>query len=158
MITKRWLLCLLGLLLSGCASQPTSQPYYTRLFKGSYDEVWLATLRALSDYPLRISNKDSGRIYTEVINSPYNDLFFTYPEPIELPDRFRYSLKLSFARLADEGEGEITRIRIVKELERYKDFYAGWLPYPSDGLEEKILLYRVEHLLKMDQTLAKEGQ
>ncbi len=91
-------------LLSGCASSPSSAPFETRLYEGAYDEVWLAALKALNDYPLKVSNKDTGRIQSETMNGPYNDLFFSYPEPIELPERFRYALKLNFAKLALEGE------------------------------------------------------
>ena len=47
----------------------------------------------------------------------------------------------------------LTRIRVVKQLERFQDFYTGWVPYPSDGLEEKVILYRMEHLLLMEKTL-----
>ena len=89
----------LFLMLSGCVSKQPSEAFYTRMYEGSYDEVWLATLKALNDYPLKVSNKDSGKIHSEVVNGPYNDLLFTYPDAIELPERFRYSLKFNFAKL-----------------------------------------------------------
>ena len=143
----------------GCASQPQKQaPYQTRLYEGSYDEVWLAALRALADYPLKISNKDSGKIFTEVINGPYNDLMFAYPDQIDLPERYRFSIKLNFARLVSEENKPVTRIRIIKDLEKYRDFYAGWLDYQTDGIEEKIILYRVEHLLQMEKTMSKASE
>jgi uncharacterized membrane protein YgcG len=148
-------ICLV-LLLGGCASTSDhSEPFYTRLYIGKYDDVWLATLKALNDYPLKLSNKDSGKIQSEVVNGPYNDLLFQYPEPIELPERFRYSLKLAFAKLVTEDDQPLTRVRIIKDLERFQDFYTGWLPYPSDGLEEKILLYRIEHILRMQEALSR---
>lgn len=146
----------LGFLLGGCASPSAlPEPYTTRLYMGSYDEVWLAALKALNDYPLKISNKDSGKILTEVISGPYNDLLFTYPESIELPERFRYSLKVNFAKLVSEENKGLTRVRIIKELEKFHDFYTGWISFPSDGLEEKLLLYRIEHILRMEKQLSK---
>lgn len=146
-------------LLLGCASQPTSEPFTTRLYIGTYDDVWLAALKSLNDYPLRVSNKDSGRIATETVNGPYNDLLFAYPSPIEQPERFRYSLKLSFAKLVSEKTNQpLVRVRVIKELEQFQDFYTGWLPYPSDGLEEKILLYRIEQVLGMEKALSKAVQ
>ena len=75
--------------LTGCASERPAEPYQTRLYAGTYDEVWLASLRALNDYPLKLSNKDTGKIQSEVVNGPYNDLLFVHPEPIELPERYR---------------------------------------------------------------------
>lgn len=142
--------------LSGCASTPKTEPFYTRLYAGSYDEVWLATLKALNEYPLKISNKDTGKIQSETVNGPYNDLLFTPAEPINLPERFRYSLKFNFAKLVTDDDRPLTRVRIIKSLERFQDFYTGWIGSSSDGLEEQILLYRIEHILQMDQMLSEQ--
>lgn len=143
--------------LLSCASKPPIEPFYSRLYSATYDEVWTACIKVLNDYPLKISNKDIGKIQTEVVNGPYNELFLTYPEPLEVPERFRYSLKFNFAKLESEDKSPVIRIRIIKELERFQDFYTGWIPYSPDGLEERILLYRVEHTLKMQQQISKAG-
>jgi hypothetical protein len=148
-----WVLGFL-LFISGCASAPRSEPFHTRLYAGTYDEVWLATLKALNEYPLKISNKDTGKIQSETVNGPYNDLLFSPVEPIDLPERFRYSMKFNFAKLTTDDDRPLTRVRIIKALERFQDFYTGWTASGSDGLEEQILLYRIEHILQMDQMLA----
>lgn len=145
------------ILVIGCASTPSTKPFHTRVYDGDYDEVWPATLRALADYPLKITNKDTGVIDSELVNGPYNDLLFAYPERIELPERFRYTLTFNFAKLLSEGDRPLTRIRVIKKLERFQDFYTGWVAYPSDGLEERILLYRVEHVLRMEKMLSKQA-
>ena len=142
-------------LVSCATSGPRSEPYYTRLFNGNFDEVWTSALKALNDYPLKLSNKDAGKIQSEIVNGPYNDLLFTHPETLELPERFRYSIRLNFAKLATEERQPVTRVRIIKELEKFNDFYTGWANLPSDGIEERVLLYRIEHILQMEKTLAK---
>jgi hypothetical protein len=137
-----------------CASTPPrGEPFYTRLFAGNYDEVWLATLKALNDYPLKISNKDTGKIISETVNGPYNELLFTPVEPVDLPERYRYSLRFNFAKLVTDEDRPLTRVRIIKSLERFQDFYSGWTASFSDGIEEQILLYRIEHILQMEQML-----
>lgn len=150
------LICAL-ILLGGCASQTASdEAFRTRIYEGSYDDVWLAALKTLNDYPLRVSNKDSGRIITETVNGPYNELVLTYPGPLEQPERFRYSLKFSFAKLVSEKKNKpLVRVRVIKDLEQFQDFYTGWLGYPSDGIEERVLLYRIEQVLNMERTLTK---
>jgi len=151
---------ILVLVSFGCASKSPDfgdRAFHTRIYLGTYDRVWLAALKALSDYPLKISNKDVGKIETEVINGPYNDLLFKYPDPLGVPERFRYSVKMRFAKLEDEDSEPAVRIRIGKHLEKYRDFYTGWVPGETDGLEEQVLLYRVEHLLRMDAMLSKQG-
>lgn len=139
--------------LGACSSQQAREPFYTRIYEAQYDEVWLSTLKSLNDYPLKVSNKDAGKIQSEIVNGPYNDLLFNYPDPIELPERFRYSLKINFAKLADEADKSIIRVRVIKDLEKFQDFYTGWTPFQSDGLEERVLLYRVEHILRMERAL-----
>jgi hypothetical protein len=147
----------LGMLLTGCSTTRQSEPFYTRLFEGTYDEVWLATLRALNDYPLKVSNKDAGKIQSEVVNGPYNDLLFTFPENIELPERFRYSLRFNFAKLVAENRRPLIRVRVIKDLEQFQDFYTGWTPFTPDGLEERLILYRIEHILKMEKNLSQSN-
>ncbi len=150
------ILLLALLLLSACASrEPRPEPYYTRLYNGNFDEVWTASLKALNDYPLKLSNKDSGKIQSEIVNGPYNDLVFTHPESLELPERFRYSIRLNFAKLTANERQPLTRVRVIKELEKFNDFYTGWTGLPSDGIEERVLLYRIEHILQMEKILAK---
>jgi hypothetical protein len=148
-----------SLIIGGCASKPSTPPFQTRLYVGNYDDVWLAALKSLNDYPLRVSNKDSGRIVTETVNGPYNELVFAFPGQIEQPERFRYSLKLNFAKLTSEQTNQsLVRVRVIKELEQFQDFYTGWLSYPSDGVEERILLYRIEHVLGMEKALNRKMQ
>ncbi len=152
----KFILIIVATIFGGCASKQTAEPYTTRLYSGSYDEVWLATLKALNDYPLKVTAKDSGRLQSEVVNGPYNELLFTYPDAIELPERFRYSLRFNLAKFQSDDAEQVVRVRIVKELERFYDFYTGWVAYPSDGLEEKLLLYRIEHILQMEKHLSKQ--
>jgi hypothetical protein len=115
-------------------------------------------VKALADYPIKISNKDSGKIHTEVVNNPYNELFVTFPEKIDLPERFRYSLKLSIANITEKDDDTLVRIRVTKELEKFHDFYTGWMPYGSDGIEEKLVLYRIQHLIEMEKRFTKQQQ
>ena len=144
----------LAVFLSGCVSKPAGEPFYTRLYVGTYDEVWMAALKALNEYPLKLSNKDSGRIVSEVVNGPYNEVVLTYPDPIELPERFRYSLDFNFAKLVGDDRQPLIRVRVRKGLEKFHDFYTGWLSFPSDGLEERVLLYRIENILRMEKLLS----
>lgn len=157
MTCRSFSFALLGIalvVLGGCASKPAGEPFYTRIYVGTYDEVWLASLKALNEYPLKLSNKDSGRIQSEVVNGPYNEVVLTYPDPIELPERFRYTVDLNFAKLVADDRQPIVRVRIRKALEKFHDFYTGWLGFPSDGLEEKVILYRIEHILQMEKRLS----
>ncbi len=156
-IFRSFLLAIFALSLFGCASTPPSEPFYSRLYVGTYDDVWLAALKALNEYPLKLSNKDTGRIQSEIVNGPYNDLVMAYPGSLELPERYRFSVDFSFAKLVSDDKRPLVRVRVRKALERFQDFYTGWLQYPSDGLEEKVLLYRIEHILRMEKLLSDQS-
>lgn len=157
-LIKFELLFLLIFLMVGCASKRPNQIFYSRIYDEDFESVWDCTLKALTDYPIKLALKDSGRIESELINGPYNELLFTYPDKIEIPERFRFSLSLTFAKLLSSDNKPLTRIRLRKKLERFEDFYTGWINYPSDGLEEKTLLYRIEHLINMEKHLKKVTQ
>ncbi len=149
-----YIFSVLSLVLCSCASKPALEPFKTRIYDGAYEDVWSSALKALSDYPLKLNNKDTGKIQTEVINGPYNDLLFSHPEGIDLPERFRFSMRFNIAKVdEDEEQGPTIRVRVIKDLQRFVDFYTGWVDYPADGVEERLLLYRLEHLLKMEQKL-----
>lgn len=137
----------------GCSAQRPKEPYYTRLYEGTYDDLWGASIAAMRDYPLRFSNKDTGKIQTEIVNGPYNDLVFTYPDPIETPDRFRFSVKAQVAKVGSSKKGDIIRVRLSKDLERHVDFYTGWLPVSPDGIEERIILYRIAQTQEIQRAL-----
>ena len=119
--------------LGACATGRSPEPYQTRLYTAGYDEVWLAALKALNDYPLKISNKDSGKIESEVVNGPYNDLLFVYPEQIELPERYRYSLRLvspSSCRTIIKRSPEFASSRTWKDSTTF--IPGGWRIHRTD--------------------------
>jgi hypothetical protein len=58
--------------------------------------------------------------------------------------------------LETEDSRPLVRVRLIKDLEQFHDFYTGWLAFPSDGLEERLLLYRIEHILKMENQMTKD--
>ncbi len=125
----------------------------THLYSHPFDLVWDQTLAAITDYPLRSTDKDAGRIQTELITGPYNEVFMSLPEPLPLPERYRFTVRISMARLETEDKQPLTRVRVLKNLEQYFNFYVGWRSTPSDDIEEKALLYRIEHLCAMSEYL-----
>ena len=64
MALRKLFLLIPTLWLASCVSTGPIEPYVTRLYTGTYEEVWLAALKALGDYPLKLMSKDSGRIFT----------------------------------------------------------------------------------------------
>ncbi len=122
-----------------------------RVFYANYDVVWKAAHTVLK-YPIAVDNQDNGTIETEYIKAVDGWL---PPEVKENPSSgIRYKLIFSFAKGKADGR-DSTRITIDKKIEVLKNFFAEPESLESDGLEEKILFYRIERELVINEALKK---
>jgi hypothetical protein len=64
----------------------------------------------------------------------------------------RYKLTLTFAKGQTNGR-ESTRVTIDKKMEILRDFFSEPESLESDGLEEKIIFYRIERELIISDAL-----
>jgi hypothetical protein len=68
-----------------------------------------------------------------------------------------YKLNVRVVKGSVEGRQSV-RVTVMKDLELKKDFFADTKKLPSDGLEEKSILYRVRRELLIDKALQKAQQ
>ncbi|MNL53046.1 hypothetical protein D3C87_1762630 [compost metagenome] len=120
-----------------------------RVFFAPYDNVWRAA-HAVLKYPIAQENQDTGVIETEYIKGIDGWL---PPDTERSPSSgIRYKLTMTFAKGKTEGR-ESTRITIDKRMEILRDFFSEPESLESDGLEEKIIFYRIERELIIQDTL-----
>jgi hypothetical protein len=120
-----------------------------RVFFAPYDNVWRAA-HAVLKYPIAQENQDTGVIETEYIKGIDGWL---PPDTERSPSSgIRYKLTLTFAKGKTEGR-ESTRITVDKRMEILRDFFSEPESIESDGLEEKIIFYRIERELIIQDTL-----
>lgn len=121
-----------------------------KVFYANYDAVWRAAHAAIK-YPLAQENQDTGIIETEFIKG-----IDGWIAPGEKPPSsgLRYKLILTFAKGRVEGR-ESVRITVQKKMELLKDFFSVPESVESDGLEEKVLFYRIERELIINEALKK---
>lgn len=122
-----------------------------KLFFASYDNVWRAA-HAVLKYPIAQDNQDTGIIETEYIKGLDGWLPPTESSPPS--SGVRYKLTLTFAHGKAEGR-ESTRVTIEKRMEILRDFFSEPEPLESNGLEEKIIFYRIERELLINEALKK---
>jgi hypothetical protein len=152
---------LICLLLTSCASSTsvskaknTSKPIYQKIFYFPYDNVWRAAQLALK-YPIAVNNMDHGVLETDFIKA---DDGFTPPGLEQPPSSgIRYKISLILAKGKVEGREGI-RVTINKQVEKKRDFFSEAESLPTDGLEEKILFYRIERELIIDEALKKAAK
>ncbi len=150
-----------SLLLGGCTlfDKPQANEnvsplsFKQRVFFASYDEVWRAA-HSIIKYPIAIDNQDTGVIETEFIKGIDGWL----PPEVERPPSagLRYKLTFIFAKGKVNGK-ESVRVTIEKKNEILKNFFAEPETLESDGLEEKVLFYRLEREIIINEGLRKAG-
>lgn len=155
------LLIISSLFLGGCAlfDKPRANEnvsplsFKQRVFFASYDEVWRAA-HSVIKYPIAIDNQDTGIIETEFIKGIDGWL----PPEVERPPSagLRYKLTFVFAKGKVNGRDSV-RVTIEKKNEILKNFFAEPEAIESDGLEEKVLFYRLEREIIINEGLRKAG-
>lgn len=148
--------------ISGCSlfdRQPDSedailkQSIHQKVYFAPYDSVWKAAHTSIK-YPIAVENQDTGYLETEFIKGVDG---FLAPEVKKAPSAgIRYKLVFSFAKGKTEGK-ESTRVTIEKKIERLRDFFSEADGVASDGLEEKVLFYRIEREIVIAEALKKAG-
>ena len=127
---------------------PREQVYYA-----TYEEVWRAVNFVLQPYPLRISNMDQGTLETDMIRGyriwspPYK------AETSSTSETYRLTIRvIKGAPLAGKAA---TKVTIVKESQIQQDFFSDPRSLPSDGLEEKSVLYRISREIQIERAISR---
>ena len=127
---------------------PREQVYYA-----TYEEVWRASNFVLQPYPLRISNMDQGTLETDTVRGyriwapPYKGENAASGEV--------YKLTIRVIKGAPLMGKPATKVTIVKDSQVQQDFFADPRSIPSDGLEEKAILYRIGREIQIERAIGR---
>lgn len=138
---------------SGCGLLPKWEPEgetgpVSKVFKVKYDKAWDATQKVLAKYPIEVNNIDLGLLKTDTIKA-YS--VWRPPNAKELSGGYRYKLTVRLIK----GKHNSTKVTVSKEITLKKDFFANEKTLPTDGLEEKVILYRIHRELKIKRAIDK---
>ncbi len=122
-----------------------------KIFYARYDDVWRA-VHAVIKYPIVNENQDTGYLETDYIKAV--DGYRPPEHSKEPPNGLRYKIIISFAKGRTQQK-ESVRVTIEKRLQVLKDFFSDPETIGSDGLEEKIIFYRLERELVVEEGLKK---
>lgn len=147
------------ILTGGCATKTEKPEDVVRkqtkqkVFLAPYDEVWRAAHTVLK-YPIVNENQDTGLIETDYIKAQDG---FTAPEAQPPSSGLRYKIVMIFAKGKSLGQ-ESVRVTIDKKVEKLRDFFSDAEVVDTDGLEEKVLFYRIERELLISKGLRKAAE
>jgi hypothetical protein len=156
--TSKFLIIFMIFSAAGCAlfeergNPPEVYGPREQVFYASFDEVWKAVNLVLQAYPLRVSNMDQGIIETDSIRG---NRIWSAPYGRETSGSGRaYSLNVRVVKGKSESK-PLTKVILLKEAQVQTDFFSDPKQTPSDGLEERTLLYRIGREVQIDRALAK---
>lgn len=144
-------------LTSGCALfEERSRPVMVygpreQLYVAGFEEVWRAVNLVLQPYPLRVSNMDQGMIETDLIRG---DRIWIPPYSSDVKSGAGYHLVVRVVK-GKMSKREATKVVLLKEAHVQTDFFSDPKQIPSDGLEEKTILYRIGREIQIERALAK---
>ncbi len=147
----------LSFFISGCATSGSDKkellktPAPQRIYYSDYDAVWKAAHTILK-YTIANENQETGFLETDYIKGVDGWL---PPEETKPPSAgLRYKINISFVRGKADGRNS-TRVTIEKKNEVLRDFFSEAEILPTDGLEEKVIFYRIERELIINEALRK---
>lgn len=148
-------------MLAACSSKPPTVSKtkeakfnYQKVYYYTYDNVWRAAQLSLK-YPIAVNNMDHGILETDFIKA---DDGFIAPIEDKIPSSgVRYKITLTLSKGKVDGR-EGVRVNIAKLVEKKRDFFSETETLVSDGLEEKVIFYRMERELIIDDALKKAAR
>lgn len=126
---------------------PREQVYFA-----NFEEVWRAVNLVLQPYPLRVSNMDQGMLETDEIRG-----YRVWAPPHKTESAASgevYRLTLRVVK-GQQGNKAATKVTIVKDSQLRVDFFSDPKALPSEGLEEKAILYRIGREIQIERALNK---
>ncbi|MCB0347280.1 MAG: hypothetical protein KDD37_00515 [Bdellovibrionales bacterium] len=133
------------------------KPPYQRLYNTEFEKVWRAVQISLSNYPIAVNNMDAGVLETDYIKSNQGWLA---PEQHAVPPGGRkYKINVQVARgVTPDSSDQVVRVRVTKKVVVQRDFFSDLTDLESDGLEEHVILYRIQREVDIDRGLEKAYQ
>ena len=148
-------------LLGGCAlfkdnptgPPPTFEPN-EKVFRASFDEVWKAVQLSLQKYPIKKNIYEDGVIETDFVTG-YQA--WQPPHKEKTPQGWKYQIVVRVIK-GNAGKHPAQKVSVAKNIVFKKDFFTDEEQLPSDGLEEQVLMYRIEREVFIDQALKRAAK
>lgn len=147
-------------LLSSCASyeqfQYMSEEFEvpSQVYKADFNQTWQAVIDIMKRYDLEVYDQESGVIKTRWID---NTLELNFADSFGSSDAVkaaRFRLIVNVVK-GYRGDQEVSKVTIFKRQMIEQDFLQGWKVVPTDGIQEKTILYRIERGIAIDNRLKK---
>jgi hypothetical protein len=157
-VAKLFLSILCCLFLIQCASYEKFR-YLTEdfempseIYNADYNQAWQAVLQVMKKFDLALKNQESGVIRTHWIENTSELNFSDSFGSSDAVKSAKFKITVNVVR-GYRTTREVSKITIQKRQLIEQDFLQGWKEIPSDGIQERTLLYRVKKYIDIDNQL-----
>lgn len=124
----------------------------SKIYKADFNQTWQAVIQVMKRFDVAFQNQEAGKIKTRWMD---NTLQVNFTDSFGSNDKVKAA---EFKLLINVAEGfsygrKVTKVTIYKRQRVENDFLQGWKEVPTDGIQEKTLLYRVGILINNDNSL-----
>lgn len=151
-------LCSILVLTNSCASYKHFK-YITeefeipsQIYKADFNQTWKAVIDIMNKYDLALQNLESGVIKTRWMDNTNEVNFADAFSKNDTVKAAKYKLILNVEKGYRTGK-EVAKVTVYKRQLVEQDFLQGWKEIPSDGIQEKVILYRVDRIINKDKRL-----
>lgn len=143
-----------------CSSCATLEPIQikhpvSKVFYADYQKIWRAAMLALSDYPIESENNEKGYLKTEEI--PIETIWKIPFEREKDLNSSKYTIHVKFIK-GKVKSASVVKVLVLKKIFQQKGFINAPVRVPSNGLEEKTILYRILREINIEQAIANYHQ
>lgn len=158
MINKFMLLSSILIFGMGCSSyekyrQITEElEIPAKVFKADFNQTWQAVLQVMQRFDVAFQNQEAGKIKTRWMD---NTLEVNFADSFGSNDKVKaaeFNLLINVAEGFSYGR-KVSKVTVYKRQRVENDFLQGWKEVPTDGIQEKTLLYRIGVWIDMDNKL-----
>lgn len=139
-------LILLFPLLISCTSLQDHTSYQVA-FKAPYSLVWQATLLAMQTYPIAKEDLEGGVLTTKTVRR--YSVWTPPPQSIPQTNNRHYKIHI----FLEKGIKNEVKVHILKKEFINKDFIQHSIPIDSNGLEERVIAYRIQREILLEKKL-----
>lgn len=152
---KALTLIALSLSLTHCSLLPKSAPKEaggpkSKVFFASYEQVWRAAQLALASYPMRVNNMDTGLLETDLIGG--SDAWTPPGKKERIPNAQNYIIRIQVIR-GRSRRSKAVKVIVEKVIRIKSNFFSDARSIASNGLEEKVILYRTRRILTIERAI-----
>ncbi len=124
----------------------------SKVYKADFNQTWQGVIQVMKRFDVAFQNQEAGKIKTRWMD---NTLQVNFTDSFGSNDKVKaaeFKLLINVAEGFSYGQ-KVTKVTIYKRQRLENDFLQGWKEVPTDGIQEKTLLYRVGVLIDNDNKL-----